>query len=392
MTSALTDDESFERWYGPWEPLTPAEVLELLAGFDAPWWIVGGHAIEAATGASRRHEDIDVAVFRRDLAALRAALPDRFQTWSAGSGLLRPLNDDHPDPHPEAGQVWVREHALAPWKVDFVLMDERDGGWVWKHDPSVSMTLEDSTWVDDAGVRFARPEIVLAHKLRSLEAKNDDDFGTVWPTLDRPARKWLRETAERLYPKHPWLNRMAAPDQPVAREGVLVRVREATLADAEIVDARAGDPVMSGEFNDFGNPKPPSLETNLAHGKRMVGPERGQLLVERLADGAVIGDVSWHATSYGPPETSRALNIGIALIPEARGQGFGSEAQRLLAAVLFDLYDIERIEASTDVDNVAEQRALERAGFTREGIIRRSQFRAGAYHDLVGYSILREDL
>jgi RimJ/RimL family protein N-acetyltransferase len=60
--------------------------------------------------------------------------------------------------------------------------------------------------------------------------------------------------------------------------------------------------------------------------------------------------------------------------------------------LLFRLFDIERVEASTDVDNVAEQRSLEKAGYTREGIIRRAQWRAGAYHDLVGYSILREDL
>jgi RimJ/RimL family protein N-acetyltransferase len=54
--------------------------------------------------------------------------------------------------------------------------------------------------------------------------------------------------------------------------------------------------------------------------------------------------------------------------------------------------DIERIEASTDVENIAEQRSLEKAGFTREGILRRAQWRAGAHHDLVSYSILREVL
>ena len=63
-----------------------------------------------------------------------------------------------------------------------------------------------------------------------------------------------------------------------------------------------------------------------------------------------------------------------------------------MAQLLFRLFDIERVEASTDVENIAEQRSLEKAGFTREGVQRRAQFRAGAYHDLVSYSILREDL
>jgi len=124
----------------------------------------------------------------------------------------------------------------------------------------------------------------------------------------------------------------------------------------------------------------------------MVSAERGQLLIERLSDGAVVGDVTWHTVSYGPGDASRALNIGVSLIPDARGHGHGSEAQRLLARLLFGLFDVERIEAMTDVENVPEQRSLEKAGFTREGIMRRAQFRAGAYHDLVSYSILREDV
>ena len=184
----------------------------------------------------------------------------------------------------------------------------------------------------------------------------------------------------------------SAPELPVERTGTRVRLREATLADADVVDARAGDPAMIGEFNDLGQPKGKPLAENLANGKRMVGPERGVLLIVRIEDDAIIGDVGWHPVSYGPNERSPALNIGISVVPDARGHGYGTEAQRLIAEVLFERYDIERIEASTDVDNIAEQRSLEKAGFTREGILRRAQFRAGAHHDLVGYSIVRSDL
>ncbi len=95
---------------------------------------------------------------------------------------------------------------------------------------------------------------------------------------------------------------------------------------------------------------------------------------------------------YGPGTESRALNIGIALHPDARGHGYGTEAQRLVAELLFELFDIERVEASTDIENLAEQRSLEKAGFTREGVLRRAQFRAGGYHDLVYYSLIREDV
>ena len=184
----------------------------------------------------------------------------------------------------------------------------------------------------------------------------------------------------------------AALERPVTRDGRRLRLREATLADAVVVDARAGDSVMHGEYNDFGMPKPPALAENLADGKRMVRPDRGALLIVRIEDDAIIGDIGWHTVSYGPNSESRALNIGVALIPAARGKGYGTEAQRVMAELLFDLFDIERVEASTDVDNVAEQRSLEKAGFTREGVVRRAQFRAGTYHDLVTYSFVRSDL
>jgi len=146
-----------------------------------------------------------------------------------------------------------------------------------------------------------------------------------------------------------------------------------------------------GEFNDFGLAHRTLAET-LAERGRLVGFEKGQFLIERLDDGKLVGDVSWHAVSYGPGDRSKALNFGLSLIPDARGHGYGTEAQRLLAALLFRLFDIERIEASTDVESIAEQRSLEKAGFTREGILRHAQWRAGARHDLVSYSILREDL
>jgi RimJ/RimL family protein N-acetyltransferase len=199
-----------------------------------------------------------------------------------------------------------------------------------------------------------------------------------------------------------WSARLSRPDAapghptyldgPVSQTGPSIRLREATLDDAEVYDTRAGQAEWIGEFNDFGLPASPRLAENLADGKRMVSPERGHLMIERLSDDAVIGDISWHPVSYGPNEASRALNIGLSLIPDARGHGYGTEAQRLMAQLLFRLFEIERVEASTDVENIVEQRSLEKAGFTREGVQRRAQFRADAYHDLVSYSILREDL
>jgi RimJ/RimL family protein N-acetyltransferase len=126
-----------------------------------------------------------------------------------------------------------------------------------------------------------------------------------------------------------------------------------------------------------------------------AGPLRndrnGMLVVERVEDGQLIGTVGWHRVNYGPNPESDAWNIGIELHPDARGQGCGADAQRLLAAFLFDAYPLNRVEAQTDVDNLPEQRSLSKAGYTREGVLRGAQFRAGGYHDLITYSKLRTD-
>ena len=123
----------------------------------------------------------------------------------------------------------------------------------------------------------------------------------------------------------------------------------------------------------------------------LIGEENGTLVIEDAA-GTVLGDISWRAVGYGPNTASRAYNIGIVLLPAHRGRGYGSAAQAELARYLFHTTAVQRVEASTDVDNLAEQRALEKAGFQREGVLRRAQFRAGDWHDMVVYSVLRGEL
>lgn len=168
--------------------------------------------------------------------------------------------------------------------------------------------------------------------------------------------------------------------------GEKVSLRPVTAADLDLLEAWANDPAINGEYNTFAlrpNGQIPRAfaETGFlsdAHGELIVSTQRGE----------TAGDVSYRPISHGP-SGSRAYQIGITLAPQHRGQGYGTEAQRLLAAYLFATYPIERVEAETDVTNTAEQRALERAGFTREGVLRRAQWRNGSWHDLMLYSKLR---
>jgi RimJ/RimL family protein N-acetyltransferase len=168
-----------------------------------------------------------------------------------------------------------------------------------------------------------------------------------------------------------------------------VRLRDVALADADLLDEWNRD-LEPGSFNDFG-PRPPTDREALARGP-LRDDRNGMLVIERVTDGMPIGTIGWRRVLvYGPSPTSDAWQIGIELIASARGAGLGAEAQRAVADYLFAATDLNRVEASTDVANVAEQRALEKAGYTREGVMRRAQFRGGAYHDLAYYSRLRDD-
>jgi RimJ/RimL family protein N-acetyltransferase len=167
-----------------------------------------------------------------------------------------------------------------------------------------------------------------------------------------------------------------------------VRLRQATLDDVELLMLWSSSPRYFGEFNDFGLARArPYQELITKH--ELIGPNGGTLMVERIAGSTAIGTVSWRQVRYGPSPESVAWNIGISLIPEMRGLGFGTLAQRQLADYLFATTSVNRIEAGTDVENLAEQGSLEKAGFTREGVLRGAQYRAGAWHDLVIYAVVR---
>ena len=169
--------------------------------------------------------------------------------------------------------------------------------------------------------------------------------------------------------------------------GELVSLRPLTAADLERAERVANDPDYNGPFGTYALAADGDVRRRFEL-DGYLNHDHGRLIVVD-ASGATVGVVSYIAIFHGPPPSNRVYNIGIDIDPAHRRRGYGAAAQALLARYLFDTYTIERVEASTDVENVAEQRALERAGFTREGILRHAQWRAGAWRDICLYSKLR---
>jgi RimJ/RimL family protein N-acetyltransferase len=165
-----------------------------------------------------------------------------------------------------------------------------------------------------------------------------------------------------------------------------VALRPAREDDLPVLEKLTGDPAAAGEFSWFGWTDPQRWRRGWAE-NRLLSETGGALMVVRAQES--LGCVNWRRQTVGPVAYYWA--IGIAMLPETRGQGYGTDAHRLLARYLFAHTAVHRIEAVTDVDNAAEQRALEKTGFTREGVSRGIGWRDGAWRDAVTYSLLRTD-
>ena len=116
-------------------------------------------------------------------------------------------------------------------------------------------------------------------------------------------------------------------------------------------------------------------------GLRDLAPPKGLRRWIIFDESTIVGNMSAHPVSYGPNEGSVSMNIGISVRREFRGLGIGSAAQKILAEILHSAGYV-RIEAGTDVGNLAEQKALSKAGFQFEGILRAAQVRRSGRHDL----------
>jgi len=113
---------------------------------------------------------------------------------------------------------------------------------------------------------------------------------------------------------------------------------------------------------------------------------RGQLAVERMDDGLVLGSMSYVLYRNG-----LAANIGTFILTPHRAQGFGVEGKRLLIGYLYQTRPLERIEAITLTHHRAARRSVELAGMRREYIRRRCTFSQGRWASWVTYVLFREE-
>jgi RimJ/RimL family protein N-acetyltransferase len=166
-------------------------------------------------------------------------------------------------------------------------------------------------------------------------------------------------------------------------EGNTVNLRVVEKEDLPLFAEWLNTPEFLGEYNPLRQMSRAEIEKN--HEERKL--EQGQFIVEKK-NGSKIGYI-WHFTMVHP--VARLLEIGYFMVPSERRKGYCTEAIKIMVDYLFLSRDTMRVQASTDTRNLASQKALEKAGFKKEGTLRKLFFIKGEWRDAYPYSILREE-
>lgn len=86
-----------------------------------------------------------------------------------------------------------------------------------------------------------------------------------------------------------------------------------------------------------------------------------------------------------------AAEVGTAISRQFWGSGANAEAKRLVFRDGFMQLGLQRMEARTDARNLRSQKALEKLGLVKEGVLRRYPRVKGEDRNTVIYSILRHE-
>ncbi|MBU7045354.1 MAG: GNAT family N-acetyltransferase [Theionarchaea archaeon] len=162
-------------------------------------------------------------------------------------------------------------------------------------------------------------------------------------------------------------------------EGPVINVRVMEREELPLITKWGNDPKFGGEFEPIGQNSLHEMEkwyNNLRPGEKWF-------IIEKK-DGTKIGQIIHSPVRH-------CLQIGFTIVPEERGKGYCTEAVKIMVDYIFMSRDILRVEALTNPENTASRKILENAGFTKEGVVRKSIFARGKWHDGVLYSILREE-
>lgn len=216
-------------------PVPVARVADLMSGFERPWALCGGWAVDAWLGrVTREHGDVDITVLHDDQRALFDYLagwnlvahdadePQATEQWT-GRALALPAHLHAREPGAENAEL-VRRWVTPPYSqakdgrdFEFILNERGGGEWLLNAQPRIALShgdcVRDSPWAIPAFapevIAFFKATAYFGHKKLWARPHDVSDFEALTALLDGGRRRWLRGAIATLHTEHPWLPQMA---------------------------------------------------------------------------------------------------------------------------------------------------------------------------------------
>jgi len=181
------------------------------------------------------------------------------------------------------------------------------------------------------------------------------------------------------------MRRLVPPEPPLTDGEIVLRMRREQ--DVAAIAEASRDPETQRRLDDG-----PVTATDPSESVERVEQQweagRGAPFV--IADAADDRPLGLLNLQFGDDE--EAASLAVSVFPEARGRGIATRALRLGAMWGLRELGLARVAAETAVDNDASIRAIEKAGFQREGRLRSHCTTHGERHDCVMFSLVAADV
>ncbi len=168
-----------------------------------------------------------------------------------------------------------------------------------------------------------------------------------------------------------------------------LRLRRIRVADAEAFAAYRGDPAVARyqSWSEFSVEDARQL-IDEQEKIELGAPGRWcQMVFELLESGELAGDVAFCRQRKDP----RQMEVGFNLAPAFQGRGLATEAVTAFLDDAFHRFDLHRVFAITDAENLPAARLLERLGFRREAHLVENIWFKGKWGSELLYAVLARE-
>jgi hypothetical protein len=157
----------------------PLQISAIMRDLKPSWFVAGGWAIDLFLGKeTRAHQDIEVAILRKD----QTALHDYLDGW-----ILQKIVDGEPIVWHQNERLNLPTHEIhcfnetaQPSRIEILLNESNETEWIYRRNQKIRRSLSKIQLESKARVKFLCPEIVLLYKSknprqrrRSIARKND---------------------------------------------------------------------------------------------------------------------------------------------------------------------------------------------------------------------------